>query len=155
MNKNLIFLLIYLILNSCGYKVVTQSQKQNFQIVEIETSGDKKLNFYLKNKLNKIYETSNLSKIAVEIFSKKQKTVKEKNINNEITQYEILIEINTKINFLDANKKEEFTLLETGSYDVGDIHSQTLTNEKKIIKLLTENISKELINKIILLTNDI
>lgn len=155
MNKNLIFLLIYLILNSCGYKVVTQSQKQNFQIVEIETSGDKKLNFYLKNKLNKIYETSNLSKIAVEIFSKKQKTVKEKNINNEITKYEILIEINTKINFLDANKKEEFTLLETGSYDVGDIHSQTLTNEKKIIKLLTENISKELINKIILLTNDI
>ncbi len=155
MNKNLIFLLIYLILNSCGYKVVTQSQKQNFQIVEIETSGDKKLNFYLKNKFNKVYETGDLSKIAVEVFSKKEKIVKEKNINNEITKYEILIKINTKINFLDANKKEEFTLLETGSYDVGDIHSQTLTNEKKIIKLLTENISKELINKIILLTNDI
>ena len=49
MKKNLLFLLIFLIFSGCGYKVVTlQTQKQNFQIVEIETTGDSKVNFYLK-----------------------------------------------------------------------------------------------------------
>ena len=53
-----------------------------------------------------------------------------------------------------TNKDAEFTLLEIGNFDVGDIHSQTLTNEKKITKLLTENITKKLINEIKLLVND-
>ena len=154
MKKNLLFLLIFLIFSGCGYKVVTQTQKQNFQIVEIETTGDSKVNFYLKNKLNSRSEDVNLFKINVEIFSEKKKTVKEKNINNEITKYQISIRIDTKVAFLGTNKDAEFTLLEIGNFDVGDIHSQTLTNEKKITKLLTENITKKLINEIKLLVND-
>ena len=87
-------------------------------------------------------------------FSLRKKDSKEKNINNEITKYQISIRIDTKVAFLGTNKDAEFTLLEIGNFDVGDIHSQTLTNEKKITKLLTENITKKLINEIKLLVND-
>ena len=154
MKINFLFLLIFLIFNGCGYKVVTQTQKQNFQIVDIETTGDSRVNFYLKNKLNSRSENVNLLKINIEIFSKKKKTVKEKNINNEITKYQISIRIDVKVAFLGTNRDTEFTLLEIGNFDVGNIHSQTLTNEKKITKLLTENITKKLISELKLLVND-
>ena len=78
MKKNLLFLLIFLIFSGCGYKVVTQTQKQNFQIVEIETTGDSRINFYLKNKLNSRSEDINLLRINVEIFSEKKDSERKK-----------------------------------------------------------------------------
>ena len=52
------FLIIVLslgLLSSCGYKVLDKSSLANFNIVELNSSGDNKINFFIKNKLkNKI-----------------------------------------------------------------------------------------------------
>ena len=38
-------------LSSCGYQVVDKKELQTFNILEINTSGEKRINFKLKNKL--------------------------------------------------------------------------------------------------------
>ena len=82
MKKKFLTLIFILTLNACGFKVVNQSELANFKISQITTSGDKKINYVIKNKLNP-YSKDNLNNIiTIELKTEKQKTIKEKNINN-------------------------------------------------------------------------
>ena len=52
--KNIILGLIFLIiLNNCGYKVIDKSQFSNLKVESFLTEGNNKLNFLIKNKLQK------------------------------------------------------------------------------------------------------
>ena len=62
----------------CGFKVVNQSQINRFDIAEIITSGDKRINFKIKNKLFFNSQKNEENLIKINIFSEKNKTVKEK-----------------------------------------------------------------------------
>ena len=42
-------ILFLFLINGCGFKVVNKNASNNFNIVEIETTGDNKINFNLKN----------------------------------------------------------------------------------------------------------
>ena len=48
--KFLILFLLFSLLSSCGFKVINNNI--DYKIVNINTSGDKKINFFLKNKLS-------------------------------------------------------------------------------------------------------
>ena len=52
-NKNIRLTLISLIilLNGCGFKVLDKSNANNFFVKEIITSGDKRINYKIKNNL--------------------------------------------------------------------------------------------------------
>ena len=47
------FILIFLffVISSCGYKVLDNAETNNFNIKEINTFGDKRINFKIKNSL--------------------------------------------------------------------------------------------------------
>ena len=45
------FLLLLFLTASCGFKVVNESEKNNFSIQKIETSGEKRISFKIKNNL--------------------------------------------------------------------------------------------------------
>ena len=110
--------------------MVNQSELVNFKISEITTSGDKKINYVIKKKLNP-YSKDNLNNIiTIELKTEKQKTIKEKNINNEVTKYNIKINIDVEIIELKSNKKHKFKLSKSGEYSVASQYSQTLSNEK-------------------------
>tara|TARA_X000000950_G_C13842980_1_gene631082 strand:+ start:1155 stop:1562 length:408 start_codon:yes stop_codon:yes gene_type:complete len=134
--------------------VVTQNQRNNFKILQIKTSGDNKVNFYIKNKLSFNSNDQQTSPIILEIISTKKKAIKEKNIKNEITKYQVTISVKVKLNLIEKGVINEFSVSDSNDYDVGDIHSQTLRNEKKTTRLLTENITDDLINKVVLVIND-
>ena len=44
-------ILIFIITTSCGYKVLDNQGSENYNIKEIKTSGDKRVNFKIKNSL--------------------------------------------------------------------------------------------------------
>ena len=67
---------------------------------------------------------------------------KEKNISNEITKYQIKVTVNVKLIKTDNTNNLEFTIEREGDYIVADKFSQTLNNEKKIIRNITEKISE-------------
>ena len=45
--KIITFFLLIFLLNSCGFKVIDQSELYNFQVEEIDTSGDKYISYKL------------------------------------------------------------------------------------------------------------
>ena len=149
-NLKLITIAISLVLlTGCGFKIIDKRELLNFNIKEISTNGDKRINFELKNKLSD-YNDSNSSKvIRIELDTKKTKSIKEKNISNEITKYQIKVIVNVKLIKTDNTNNLEFTIEREGDYVVADKFSQTLNNEKKLIRNITEKISESIIGEII------
>ena len=142
---NLALCLLIVVITGCGFKIVNFDR--NFQISEINTSGESKINYVIKNSLLLSSKKGNENIIKINILTNKIKTVKEKNINNQITKYEIRITSQVEYSILTRNLSN-FTITETGSYSVASKYSDTLNNEKKLVNLLTEKIIEEILNNI-------
>ena len=149
-NLKLITIAISLtLLTGCGFKIIDKRELLNFNIKEISTNGDKRINFELKNKLSDYNDTNSSKVIKIELDTKKTKSIKEKNISNEVTKYQIRIIVNVKLIKIDNTNNLEFTIEREGDYVVADKFSQTLNNEKKLIRNITEKISESIIGEII------
>ena len=149
-NLKLIIIAISLILlTNCGFKIIDKRELLNFNIEEISASGDKRINFKLKNKLSDYNNINSNKIISIELDTKNVKSVKEKNLNNKITKYQIKVTVNVKLIKTDNTNNLEFTVERKGDYVVADKFSQTLNNEKKLIRNITEKISESIIGEII------
>ena len=143
--KKLTLLLLILFISGCGFKVVNMSEN-NFYIDNLEAKGNSKINFIIRNNLLKSSKNS-ANKISLELETKKTRNVKEKNIKNEITKYEILIIANTTIEKKIDNIKYSFTVSSIGDYNAASQNSTTRNNEKRLIKILSNNLSKKIIRE--------
>ena len=132
---------------------MSQNYFSKYRVQEIVTSGDKRINYLLRNKL-KIENKNALESLRIEIVSEKSKTIKEKNIQNEVTKYEINVKTRINFNLIEKNKKGQFTLSKKGDYLVSSRYSETLSNEKKLIKNLTNEISEQIIKNLIIELNE-
>ena len=148
-------ILIFIITTSCGYKVLDNQGSENYNIKEIKTSGDKRVNFKVKNSLLINSSENNLHSLMMELYTEKKKEIKEKNIKNQITKYEVSLSSYIKIIFLESNQDKEFTVTSSGNFQVADKYSTTLKNEKRLIDDLTNNISDKIKKQINLILNDI
>ena len=148
-----IFLL--LLLYGCGFKAVDQNASNNFEIVEIETKGDNRINFKIKNRL--LYNSKeNLGKpLSIEIRTEKNKKIKERNIQNQITKYEIQIEVEVSFAEINNQREYQFNILKTSTYAVAKQYSQTLKNEKKLVELMTEDLIDDILEEINNRLNDL
>ena len=148
-------ILIFIISSSCGYKVLDNQGSKDFSIKEIKTSGDNRINFKIKNSLIINSSESKAQSIIMELYTEKNKEVKEKNIKNQITKYSITLSSYVKLNFSQNNKKKEFNIVSTGDYQVSEKYSSTLKNEKRLIDDLTNDISDKIKKRINLILNDL
>ena len=136
---------LILIVSNCGFKVVDQSKLINFKVDSISISGDSRVSYIIKNKLLPYSKNNEKKIIDLDIEIKKNKDIKEKNIKNEITKFQISIITNVQYG---DDFSEKFAILKKGDYSVTNQYSQTLNNEKKLIKTLSENLAEELIEKL-------
>lgn len=141
MYKKLFFFLF--LLSSCGFKVVTNTN--NYKFDDIIMSGDKRINYTLKNKLISSSNSESINVIKLNIFTNKEKLIKEKNISNKVTKYEIKINAKVDYSFIKNGIEDNLAIVETGFYDVGTRYSETLNNEKKLINILIDSLTKEII----------
>ena len=149
-NLKLITIAILLILlTNCGFEIIDKRELLNFNIKEISTNGDKRINFELKNKLSSYNDTNSNKIIKIELDTKNTKSIKEKNVNNEITKYQIKVVVNVKLIRTDNLNNLEFSVEREGNYVVADKFSQTLNNEKRLIDNLIDKISEDIIDEII------
>ena len=146
--KKLITILLTLVLTGCGFKVVQNSSFNNFSISDIITEGDKRINFSLKNKLSSASTESVNKLIQISLKTNKDKQVKERNIKNEITKYQIKITVNVTCTEISNGSEFEFSKSKTGDYSVSNQYSRTLSNEKKLVELLTNNIADQILNEL-------
>ena len=146
---------IFLFTTSCGFTIVEKDLRNKFEISEITTSGDSRINYKIKNKI--LFTSSNLEKklIDMNLQTVKAKEIKEKNIRNEITKYQITITAKVLINRTGNNNVAEFNIIKSGDFNVSNQHSQTLNDEKKLINLLIDDLAKEILDEIFLRVDDL
>lgn len=139
----LTLLLSMILLNGCGYKVLNKSNG-NYNIIEITESGETRINYKIKNQI--LFESSKESPniLKLNIKTNKQKQVRDKNIKNEITSY--ILTISTQVSYLGIGEsiKGEFTINQSGSYEVSSQRINTLNNEKSLTETLTNNIIEKI-----------
>lgn len=153
--KITLYLIFFTALTNCGYKVVNQSDLNNFDIIEITTTGDKRIGYKIKNKLLFNSNKDQKKALVIAIDTEKNRTIKEKNIKNEIKKYKVELNIIVKARNITNGKTINFSKSKTGDYLVAKQYSQTLKNEKKLIITLSENIADDILNELIDRSNDL
>jgi|SaaInlStandDraft_1057018.scaffolds.fasta_scaffold32772_2 outer membrane lipopolysaccharide assembly protein LptE/RlpB len=153
--KRILFIILLVLLTGCGFKVVNVSDQNNFSIINLSSEGNKRINYIIKNRIQSGSRKDSANRIVVDLITTKTKNVKEKNIKNEVTKYEILITINVKFSSEDNEKKYEFTKKSKNDYSVSTQFSQTRNNEKKMTELLSEKLAEEILTEIRKKINDI
>ena len=135
--------------SSCGFKIENYSKLSNFAINNISLSGDQRINYKIKNGL--LFKSNKNSEILLnlELVTKKTKTVKEKNIKNEITKYKVDISVNVQFQKVNSIEKTLFTILSSSEFNVDNKYSQTLNNEKKLIENLSTKITQKIFDKLV------
>jgi len=153
-SKIFVTFFLFILLANCGFKVVKNLKELNFNITEIVTKGDERTNFKIKNTILSKSKNDSENLISLILDSNKTKSIKEKNINNSITKYEIIIA--TKVSYkINNNEKNDFEKIKTGIFNVSDKYSQTINNEKNLVRLLTSELSAEIINELIRSSNEL
>ena len=155
MKKFIFKILVLLLISSCGFKVVNQSSLINFSISKITMVGDKRINYNLKNKILSTIKDTNNRTINLIVNTKKEKTIKDKNIKNEIIKYQIKVSAIVKIKDKNYSNIKPINIEQIGNFDVANQYSQTLNNEKNLIKTLSESLANEIIGEIIRRMNDL
>ena len=152
----IISIILILLMTNCGFKVVNDSNLKNFKIAEIITTGDKRINYKIKNKLISFASKNEKKLIKLNLETSKIKSVKEKNIKNEITKYQINININVSYDLLGSSKeRQKMNFAINGDYNVDKFHSNTIINEGKLLDNLVQNITDEITNEIGIRMNDL
>lgn len=157
MNKiisTLVTVFLAVLISNCGFKVLDKTKLNNFTIKEIIISGDRRINFKIRNNLQ-AYDKDGGQNLLVYLDTKKAKEVKEKNMKNEIVKYQIYLKANVKVELIDENKNFEINITTNGDYLVDPSYSGTLNNEKQLIDTLVEEISEKISDNISLKLNDI
>ena len=151
---NLTIIIFCIILSGCGFKPLRMNNINNVSLVELNTTGNKIINFKISNYLKQTlgYKKNNPTKIKVRINTKKERTIKERNTKNEITKYNLKIISNIDVNVLENNTSFSFTLNKHNEYVVNDQYSITVQNERRatneILNILSQDIAKNILFKL-------
>ena len=92
--------------------------------------------------------------LVINLTTNKKKVIKEKNIKNEITKYQIILNANAKIKIIGKRKVEEFTVSTKGDYSIANQYDKTLDNEK-YYKEISGKFIKKILTEINYIVNDI
>ena len=152
-SKYLFFLIFIVTLTGCGFKL--SNLENNYKIVQINTLGDKQINFKLKNKLLISAKNNSENLIEMDLKTTVDKTIKEKNISNQINKYEISIIVFVKYNSLNNKIYKSFSISKSGDFNVSSKYSETLSREKQLINSLINDISDEIAENLALNLNDL
>ena len=155
MKKTLLITLTYLLLIGCGYKVIKKKKKTNFTVEEIIFTGDKRIGNRVNRNISIYFKENSKNLLSITLDSQKEKIIKEKNIKNQITKYEIKITVNLKINVINKNIEKYIRLSSYGDYLVGENNSDTRNNELSLMENLISNISEDVYSELISNIDDI
>ncbi len=149
------FVAILLFTNNCGFKVLDKSKNNNFTIKEIRSSGEIRINHKIKNNILINSKENSENQMIISLNTKKIKTIKERNIKNEITKYQISLISNVEYFLLDSDIKTKFIKSVASDYTAGDNYSTSINNEKKVVDDLIENLSEKIFEEIVEKINDL
>ena len=151
--KNLLFIiLIFNLLQGCGYQPLLTNQNQNFSISEVNIYGDKKLSLTLGNYFSEVEGAEN--SLILEIKASKQKVVSNKNSIGATSEYTVTINFDVKV-ISEQSKELVFSEVfsQSNSFKASKVHLDTLNRENKIVDNSIKNIADQLTKRLNVIFN--
>ena len=142
-------------LNHCGFKVVKYSEDKNYNVINFEDAGNNNINYTIQRNLVRTHNNQNLFDLSISIESILNKNIKEKDISNKVTKYELFVVSKVKILVIDKNKEYEFTISDKGELKASSKINKLKYDENIILLRLANNISNQIDRKITSLLNDL
>ena len=137
-------IIVILLSTGCGFKVIDQLNLKNINLSYIETTGDNRIGYNIKKKLQLNTKNTSSNIVGLIINIEKKKDIKEKDASNEITKYLTTINLIVKV---EKNNKavKTLNLSDRRDYNVSSQYSQTIVNENearlsKLTNCSTENL---------------
>jgi|SRR6056300_852345 hypothetical protein len=145
--KNIIFLFLIFFLTNCGFTpVYLNNTNVNFSVEQVNYTGDRELNNFLKTNLNKLKNEKNDNKIYIEANSIYKKIILSKDSVGEVTNYQLEAEVIFLIKPL--NKK--IIIKEKQNMNSVDDKFEEARKERLIKQSFASSISSKLTSEIII-----
>ena len=145
--KNIIFLFLIFFLTNCGFTpVYLNNTNVNFSVEQVNYTGDRELNNFLKTNLNKLKNEKNDNKIYIEANSIYKKIILSKDSVGEVTNYQLEAEVIFLIKPL--NKK--IIIKEKKNMNSMDDKFEEARKERLIKQSFASSISSKLTSEIII-----
>ena len=142
-------------LNHCGFKVVKYNEDKNYNVINFKDVGNNNINYTIQRNLVRTRNNQNLFDLNISIETTLNKNIKEKDISNEITKYELIVVSKVKILVINKNKEYEFTISDKGELKASSKINKLKYDENIILLRLANNISNQIDRKITSLLNDL
>ena len=139
--KNILIISLVIFLSNCGFTPIYLNNKNiNFSIEQVNYTGDRELNNFLKTILNQYKNEKVDNKIFIETSSVYKKNILSKNKAGEVSDYQIEAEVIFLIK--PSNKKIKIT--EKKIMQSIDDKFEEARNERSIKQSFASSISKKL-----------
>ena len=139
--KNILIISLVIFLSNCGFTPIYLNNKNiNFSIEQVNYTGDRELNNFLKTILNQYKDEKVDNKIFIETSSVYKKNILSKNKAGEVSDYQIEAEVIFLIK--PSNKKIKIT--EKKIMQSIDDKFEEARNERSIKQSFASSISKKL-----------
>ena len=139
--KNILIISLLIFLSNCGFTPIYLNNKNiDFSIEQVNYTGDKELNNFLKTILNQYKNEKVDNKIFIETSSVYKKNILSKNKAGEVSDYQIEAEVIFLIK--PSNKKIKIT--EKKIMQSIDDKFEEARNERSIKQSFASSISKKL-----------
>ena len=142
--KILMLVCIFSFLSNCEYKpIYSNSNKANYRIIITDLSGDKKLNKYIVENLQRYSQKNSAEIISIKINSKYSRKILAKNILGSTTDYQAKAITKFEINNNEIIEKLEVS--EKFNYQKVSDNYEEKSYEQTIKRNLASSISQKLI----------
>ncbi len=152
--KFILIIILSLLISSCGFKRLNQSNTDLIYIKNINVIGGQRIAYSLKNNILMISKDNSKNKYDAEIIIKQQKTNKTKDKAGKITRYNLSISAKLVLTNLSNNKEVQKNFIRDQDYMVAKNHSNTISNEKNARENITQRVSDDIIGFITLLMRE-
>ena len=142
-NKPFIFLILFLVLSSCGYQPIYSTKNLNFTIGKVEKENTSLNNKFAKS-INTLTNKESDKKINIKIESDKKIRVKSKDSKGNTLVLEL--EINLKFTNLDSDNQVQQSLSRKITYNNSDDKFKLKEYENELEDILITKIIEDLIN---------
>ena len=144
--KNILVISLLFFLNSCGFQpIYSKNNNINFSIEQINFTGDRELNNFIKTNLYQ-YKNSDNNKIFIEAKSEYNKFILTKDGKGEVTNYEL----NAEIVFLIKTTNKQIKISEKKIMESNADKFEENKYEKSIKQNFASSITFKLIQELII-----
>jgi hypothetical protein len=145
--KNIIVIFLVIFLNSCGFTpIYLKKNDVQFSIEQVNYSGDRDLNNFLKINLDQYKNEKIKNKISIDVKSTYEKMILSKDGTGEVTNYQLEAEV---IFIIKSNNKE-IQIIEKKIIDAMDDKFEEARYERIIKQNFASSITNKLISELII-----